>query len=315
MKYILEWIWRQTPPQHQVRISSYRHLDLEHFLRGPEPCPFCLALSLWFFDVAARIFGRYYVDDIDNYPFLIQGGGSGFCDAEDPYLWTPHNGQYALDVRFANWFYGWNMEIVFARLFLFCEALACHVRTLGREHERRRIASADSALGFYHGDGFPGQACVIEYVHDKLNFYYESEHPITTCSVFRNEELSRECGRYHRYLFETLDVVEPFDYEVRTNEFSFEVFLSLMSKFIHFLQDRLSTKGRGNIEKGLCPLVPHSDRSRDSAPGRRTSHQLQNRYMVGAEFRALMVEGRDPGPERAKRFPDGLADLGAPWHG
>lgn len=192
MQAIAQWIAQHTSRKHHVNIASYRYLSLDYFLDAPDPCPYCLALSLWFFHTSARLYGKTTNRIIDDYPFCTAGRLHEFFSGCVPYAHC--DGDYfKVDSAFAAWFYRRGLEISFVDMLRFAFDFLKQVR-LYREN-----TSAFKEIPPYQSNDFPERLCSFEVADGRIHFYYENEHPLDNYIPERISSLEKQCQRYQKF--------------------------------------------------------------------------------------------------------------------
>jgi len=234
MQYIVSWISRQTPCRHQIHIADYRHLVTKDFFDRPDPCPYCLALSLWFFDTASKKYSQFYVDSINIYPFCWEAGFNNFYNISEPYLTHDFRDRFILNKNFTIWFYRRGLEISFVDILRFTFDL------LRRIQGYRRNDQPSNFNSFYHYPrDFLDRQCSTSVIDSRFFFYYENEHPLESYVPPKFSKLDTQCRNYYRYLSECHDKVARFDYAIPTSEFTYDTFLSLHQEFRMLLKHLL----------------------------------------------------------------------------
>lgn len=222
MKRILSWIRKQTNKNHQIHISSYRHLALKDLLKGPLPCQFCMALSLWFFYYASIKYGKNYIIDTNDYPFCRECGYINFYDVSENntinYQWKSH---YKIEGAFSIWHYRRGLEVSFIDIFRFTQHLFRE-----RSHCNKLYFSIRK---------FTDQSCMIDIKHNKLHYYYEHEYLLNELRISRVTKNDYHCNNHRQYLNEEIRTILPFDINVRSRNFTYNDFMILHKKFREFI--------------------------------------------------------------------------------
>jgi len=113
---IVGWIAASTPDNHHIHLTDYRHVSLQELLHGRGFCPYCLALSVWYFDIAAKRHGAFYARTINEYAFFEQCGFDGPMTVCAPVAVRAKQALFALDQPFALAMYRRGLEVAFVDL-------------------------------------------------------------------------------------------------------------------------------------------------------------------------------------------------------
>ena len=199
MHHIASWIQHRTPHNHQLHISTYRYLNVGDFVKGPNPCPYCLSVSLWFFHVSSKHYGNNIANRINDYPFCSLNGINNFYDGCEPsivtnfydFFETSH--YYTVnDDDFVTWFYRRGLEVAFVDILRFV------LDMFGKLQGYR-----ESGLYFtpspYDGRSFSDQYCAVEIKNRLLLFYYENEHPLDKYKPAGIPDIKKLCCTYDEH--------------------------------------------------------------------------------------------------------------------
>lgn len=173
MRAILAWIERQSSP-HQPHIIDYRYAKPWQFTLGPEACPYCLALSLWYFHVTARHFDAYYGAHLNQYPFANAYGFDGFFEVSEPYLHAGHDEVYYADRSFTAWFYRRGLELLYLGIVRFAFEMAEDYGKWRIDPDQFDVIVPRKDHYRPHYEG----ACAARRIGHVLTFCYEHEHPL-----------------------------------------------------------------------------------------------------------------------------------------
>ncbi|MEX2576465.1 MAG: hypothetical protein WD382_07450 [Halofilum sp. (in: g-proteobacteria)] len=241
MRMIAIWLAHQAPG-HRVHIVNYRHLPLAHFARGPRPCPYCLALSLWFFHTVVRRYGPYFSSQFDDYPFCRP---LDFIEAVEPHVVRRDGVVLVPDIAFANWLYRRSLEIRFVSLL---QAIFDWTGQL-ENYRDHRDPNAFRAPLRETADG-TDRLFEIAVTGDQLTLYYLHEHPLADFRPSRQEGVTARCRRYHRYYAcDRSDVVVPFDHEVHDPRLPLKEFEKLLARFENHLCAVLGPRVRADFAR------------------------------------------------------------------
>lgn len=233
MRHILAWISRQMMPNHQIHLMNYHHVDMIDFIEDPTPCPYCLALSLWFCDMVSRNCTEYYAQTIFSYKFLRAGAYDDFFHVSEPYLTLDSGEQFSLNRNFSIWFYCRGLEILFMDIqrFVF-ESIRASDRF------RKSMPLGLEYLKFTNHDrNFRDQLCSTALIDGRFFLFYENEHPLNTYKPPHISRILLQCSNY-KYYMEThyIDFDDSFFLQVPNEKLSYQMFLSLFNKLKRFVQ-------------------------------------------------------------------------------
>ncbi len=253
MRYLAAWIMRRTQPTHQVHITNYRHLSLTHFIDGPDPCPYCMALSLWFFHVSAKHCGVQYSKHINNYPFLWEIGCDSFLNIDELLLAFDEKHLFCTSNIFSSWFYRRGLEILYIDL----------LRSVFNLFEWIERARKSGQRYFYRPPlppmrTFEAQFCFSTVRDNTFSFYYQHEHPLEVTEIPRESEIASQsqCTAYHHYLADSHDTVVSFEWKLTSKDISPAVYLTLLQIFLDFLISDNYSSGSSNFKLSRYPAIP-----------------------------------------------------------
>lgn len=229
MKYIVSWIARHTA-SHPVYIHGFRNRDTNYFVKAPDCCPYCLALSLWFFNAAVRQCIVRYAGDVNHYPFCQQGQMGDFLIAREPHLMTYRGGIFYMAKNFAMWFYRRGLEIMFMDILQRVFKWRKQIKML-RKHdsvlcEQQRCWTNDA----------PDERCSSAIIGDRFYFFYENEHPLDHYTPPTIPGIDSLCEAHRRHLSAIRRKFDIFDYEIPQPDFSYAAFLTLFQEFNALVQ-------------------------------------------------------------------------------
>jgi hypothetical protein len=167
MRRIVTWIARQQP-KHLLHVSSYSSPSIIH--SAHKPCPYCLALSIWFFHTAQSY-----------YPTLARGYVESFTTTPVPLvLWESFEPCVLLGSdwfvpgrRFASWFRQRGLELLFLSILEFVfDWYARWASYLATGDFRAAFAGVSGATDF------ADRLCSASVADHGLTFYYAREHPL-----------------------------------------------------------------------------------------------------------------------------------------
>lgn len=234
MQNILKWVWNDTQHNHRVHLSGYGPVHIRDFLVEPDPCPYCLALSLWFNDLAYQYFVYTFLYSDNHYRayFCWEGGLNKFYEVCEPAISFNYSEKYKMNIRFSTWFYRRGLEISFLDILRFCFKLLERLKTYRQSSDRSYYYYS------YLNREFPDQFCATEIIDDQFHFYYENEHPLDIYATPFIPRLEAKCLEYHRQHIKRYgNIIECHNIEP-TESLTIDLFLSLLQK----QRRKLSTK-------------------------------------------------------------------------
>ncbi len=230
MRQIVNWIGEKTSRNHLLHISSYRHLYASNVLGGPTFCPYCMALSLWFFYSSCDVYARNKSEKFNDYPFLVP------IEARPPYIYdiaidieSPH-GYWASHVPtdgFSSWFYRRGLEVLYISLLKISFELALY-----SSNPNQIFVGAQSSIL----DNEPTEKyCSYTIKNGKLLFFYEHEHPLELITPKQLPHIESQCKRFQMYLYGLRETIFKYQEQILINEFQYQSFLRLHRSFSAFL--------------------------------------------------------------------------------
>lgn len=230
MRNIVSWIARHTPSKHQIHVTSYRDMDMERLLKAPDPCPYCLALSLWFFHIASLHYGPNTTETIDSYPFFSNIGFDRFLHVCEPYFWVEDR-HFRSDPEFASWFYQRGVILSFVDILRFAFDLLRQLH-LYKSSDKRYLQASP-----YKGRIFSDQYYLADLNEEHLSFYYENEDPLDAYQPENIPNIDNLCRKYResRTFYYALKS-ESFDIMIPNKGLSHDIFLSLHVNFGKYIQ-------------------------------------------------------------------------------
>ncbi len=234
MNRILVWISQHTPPDHQIRIDSCRYLELKSIVDGPCICPYCMALSLWFFNMATKKYGFRSEDEINFYPFVRDSRINEFYQPCEPFVYDRNTIHYfTLDQAFCTWFYQRGLIISFLDILRFTfylrDKATGELRDIRSQHTRTPLLSS------YPNCEFSDQDFYTKVADGKFLFFYENDDPLQKFEPPNFDQLDIQCGNYHDYLEKSFISNVLFHYEIPIPEFSYQSFLDLDLAFKEYV--------------------------------------------------------------------------------
>lgn len=167
----LSWIDHYAGPSHVVRIRCYRHFSFHDFAEAGGVCPYCLALSLWFYAVNIDRYGDYYQTRAYDFPFLEEMQANLHYLVGLPLIrWQGQD--YIPSQAFDEWFYHYSLELFFVRCYQVALALChiIHLRSLSNWDLAGRVRLLQESLeSARYGAYFSEQ---------RLHFFVVSPHPL-----------------------------------------------------------------------------------------------------------------------------------------
>jgi hypothetical protein len=239
---IVSWIADQTAG-HRLHITNYRNRRPADFLSGPDPCPYCMALSLWFFHTAAQRYGPYYARRIDVYPFYQHGERGGFFDTFEPLVRMADGTLLLPEQAFSDWFVQQELVLLYRYVLEtiseWCEQLIQYRDS--REMSVFRRLSSDpfrSACWYTTALG-----------NNELTFYYEHEQPLDAFDGPRFPRIKSRCRAYHRHAASNdRPVAVPFDHVLDPADPGYSEYLDLHDRFHAFLLESFDPPGIRRVQ-------------------------------------------------------------------
>jgi len=240
MRYIVDWIFRHTPESHRIHIVSQRYSDLDHYFLGPNPCPYCMALSLWFFHVAAHKYGAFVADRINDYPFwsgMERGSPTRFGSDHGFYtgcIPTINIGSeyFNVEAGFSFWFYRRGLEISFLDIINLSFILIGYLD---------KYRNSSEPKSYYHNE-YRNTVYDCQYystivIDGHLHFCYENEHPIDEFSPMEIPNIGSSCEEFKEYHERrSIDRNIPILGEISGGKLTYNNFVSLHLNFKKYLQ-------------------------------------------------------------------------------
>lgn len=235
---IIAWIAGHTRG-HPLVITDYRGLSLQYFRQAPPPCPYCLALSLWFFHVASERYAYYYERNIDDYPFCQGPGYVEFFDASEPYVLGGGDCIYRTGASFTRWFYRRGLEMLFLSLLrgiiAWCERL---------ERYRDGKSSTVFQRELRNDPPFVDTEYMTHVVGTTLTYYYGDEHPLDAYQPPDLVAITDRCHTYNKYHQEPPLMLGPcrsthFKHVIDRKNLTYTEFIVLHGRFHELLKKEL----------------------------------------------------------------------------
>ena len=234
MRRILSLFGKHINKNHKLHIISHRCITYEHLYNGSPPCLFCLALSLWFYNIASQKYGYDNWMDINEFPILKSARFDSLLWVpeveiyEDRYLpmhakRTLHN--YKISPKFTSWFYRRGLEIAFIEIFSFVQELLTDLQRGKSPENRPKVI-------------YPDQYYLTNRIKDKLFFICEHDHPIEQLLLPRIPYNDSICKEHHHYLKKTIFKDAYFDVNVSTNPLKLDDFYRIHKAFSHYINHR-----------------------------------------------------------------------------
>lgn len=196
MSHIVSWIGHQSGHAGELHILSYRYLYTWNLMREPPPCPYCMAFSLWFFQVNSELYDEYTMNLLHHYPFLNELRMTQLFTGIDPDVTTVDadnlltSSRYHTDDKFVRWFLQRGLELAFAQMLYYAFSLVM-------QFDLTRVPpSCTSELVGPLPRTWEDQ-WYLAYVRDgRLYFYYENEHPLERLEPPKLPGLTGLCLNY-----------------------------------------------------------------------------------------------------------------------
>ncbi|MEW8645705.1 MAG: hypothetical protein AB2563_06375 [Candidatus Thiodiazotropha endolucinida] len=195
---ILKWIFKHTQHDHEIHLVKYPQYGVVHFLQQPDPCPCCLAFSLWFYETAYQIYfpNIVYRDNHTSAYFCWESGLQKFYEIFEPAITVNQSKTYILSKSFSRWFYRRGLEISFIDILRFCFVLL----------DRIKRFRPDVLRGYFYASYlnrmFNDQLSSTVVIDNQLYFFYEKEHPLNSFGTPNIDDLYTQCSKFHGQLDE-----------------------------------------------------------------------------------------------------------------
>lgn len=196
MTHIVNWIGQHSGHTGELHILSYRYLYTWDLMREPPPCPYCMALSLWFFQVNSELYDEYVMNLLHHYPFLKELGMTRLYTGIDPDVRTikaenrlDHT-SYHTDEKFMWWFMQRGLELAFVQMLYYAFSLVIQF-DLTQETPtcaRKLVAPLPKT--------WQDQWYMAYIRNGRLYFYYVNEHPLYSIKPPRLPGLTGLCQNY-----------------------------------------------------------------------------------------------------------------------
>jgi len=229
MKNIIEWIHLNASENHRIHLEHYHYLDMYALRKLPCLCPYCIALSIWFFYIAWRQYDPFYCRRSMNYEFLFQSGYLGFYPAGEPIL-TVEKDKFVMDKNFTGWFYRRGLEILFLDILQY-------MFNLSNRLEKYKKGNRD----YYNPKNRPpilDRYCSYDLSNDNFNFYYENEHPLNEFLPPDFQDINKTCDIFHQKLWSRDGPSFDFNITLSSSEFTYKKFNVIHENFREFVKIR-----------------------------------------------------------------------------
>jgi hypothetical protein len=229
LQKILEVMHFKSPSKHTASIHSYRYISMSHLMKSPPPCPTCLAISLWFFNIAISEYNIYHYKHISNYPFLKDLGYMSFYNPSRFTYLTKNFQHYNTSERFSVWSYKRSLELSFIDIFQI--VLFIMERCEKRDFDPNHYYESDSFRRSYIGGDY-----LLDVTGNKAKIYYADANPLEKLKSYSSYNILKRCDKYKAYLHFCMSDDAKFFFDLQTNRPSFKKFLELHTQFKEFVQ-------------------------------------------------------------------------------
>ncbi|WP_444904804.1 hypothetical protein ACJJIU_08400 [Microbulbifer sp. CnH-101-E] len=229
LNLILKILHFNSSQKHVASIHSYRYIHMSRFMRAPPPCPICMAISLWFFNLASWEYGPHHYIQESNYPFLGCLGYKEFYKPNRFIYISNHFKFYKVSNAFTMWSYKRSLELSFIDIYLFVLYL------LGRHKKKDYDRHLCYRYDIYHRKIIEG-SYFLDVDKNKASVYYENESPLQILKSYLPEISLKECDKYKCYLQFCMDDGAKFSFDLQDGRLSFRKFLNLHEQFKQFVQ-------------------------------------------------------------------------------
>jgi hypothetical protein len=238
---IIKKIASRTNKKHRPYLSCYRHIRLVDLVNSPDPCLYCLALSLWFFNVASKKYGDAYHIDTHDYPFCEDIGIYGIHSISEFDLLSDDEESYKINGSFLRWSYQRSLEWCFLDILRFVEILIAKIRIY-----RQRAVHEYSAYIPKRARDSSGFDYLIDRSDKVMTIFFEQAHPIKDSLLPRIYKSHEICQEHRQYMKEIIDGNVYFDLDVPSDLMTYSQFLDLHEQFRVFLKTKLVNYCRGS---------------------------------------------------------------------
>jgi hypothetical protein len=210
-------------------------------VNSPDPCLYCLALSLWFFNVASKKYGDAYHIDTHDYPFCEDIGIYGIHSISEFDLLSDDEESYKINGSFLRWSYQRSLEWCFLDILRFVEILIAKIRIY-----RQRAVHEYSAYIPKRARDSSGFDYLIDRSDKVMTIFFEQAHPIKDSLLPRIYKSHEICQEHRQYMKEIIDGNVYFDLDVPSDLMTYSQFLDLHEQFRVFLKTKLVNYCRGS---------------------------------------------------------------------
>ncbi|MCW9012300.1 MAG: hypothetical protein OQL06_00840 [Gammaproteobacteria bacterium] len=235
MKIIIHWIVRHTPGNHVLHISEYFYLDLQYAINKTNFCPYCTALSLWFFDVLGPYLDPYFRERRLLHKFLLESGFGEFYRKDEPYLIVDDKNYYVMNKAFSTWFYQRGLIISYMDIQQYIFQLDSEIR--------RSLSKGTGSSNINYRinrELFTDQFCSFDIVNGRFKFYYANEQPLNDYIPIKIPNLGARCKAYHhRYSNFFIENKANVNVELSASNFSVGIFRSLTQEYRNHMEGLL----------------------------------------------------------------------------
>jgi len=241
---IISWASKHSAAGHKLTITSYRYLGLKELIDAPLFCPYCMAFSLWFFNVAAKHYRRSISDRVNDYPFLIQSQYDFFLNVCNPVISIRHKNdcmKYIPEKQFSEWFYQRGLETSFIDIVGFL----LYMREQIEIHKNNHTSDYQLRLNLQKFDRLiPCRFCLPPRINSKLYYYYLSDRPLNHFSTQEQPDADKSCQTYQEYhKHNKLDANRITFSNINSTELRYDLFIELHEQFQAYLQEIWNSNG------------------------------------------------------------------------
>ena len=230
LKRILAWLC-QHGHEHPVWVSTDHYRYVMNFQTTgtglPDCCPYCLALSVWFFGLANKTYYKQYALFLDGRDYLLNGCVPDILYSCFPRLKIWGGRTYCVDTGFSDWLYRRGLELSFVELLESSFEFARRWGYVNRHGTLRGFEDAEPEWGWW-----------IEYwyslarVDEQLEFFYVNEHPLEHYEPTPLPCLIDQCEAFHDYyVLHDCNLSPDRRYALNPKRFTYHNFMKMYEKF------------------------------------------------------------------------------------
>lgn len=203
MKRIIRWICSRTAGKHKLHLYDYSTISLRWMTQEPLPCPYCLALSIWFLYMMKSLYAPLSNCQRPLKSFLTESNYKYFYPVGEPCILIKNNGFVYSDKRFSGWYYRRCLEIAFIDIMSYVDDLL---------YRLKRIKYEPKLMTPYSGRGtrviklyrpyLPQKydKYALNIFNDKMVFFYKYENPLEDYVPEKIGRVTNQCKAFNTSL-------------------------------------------------------------------------------------------------------------------